>query len=269
MNSIHKKTQMTTSEFQSKLDNAKALDFGTIFNQSIELFKKSWLQGFLMQLFVMILMLPFFIILYVPLIFMMINQSESGQFDPNTVDNVFSGFSVFYMFLFLVGILVIAVIQMALNAAFFRILKSLDEGREVKTSDLFYFMKGKFFGKIALLILVTILIAIPAALFFYLPLIYAMVPLSFITIIFAFNPEWSIGDVVGSAFRLGNKKWLLTFGLFVISYAAIMILTMISCGLGSLFFAPFMFHPIYYIYKETVGFEDLSELNRIGEKEIL
>lgn len=259
---------MTSTEFQSKVANAKALVFGTIFNQSIELYKKSWLQGFLMQLFVMILMLPFMIILYVPFILMIINQSESGQIDPNAMDGFFAGFSIFYILLFMIGVLVIAAIQMALNAAFFRILRSLDQGREVKTSDLFYFMKGQYFGKIVVLMLVTILIAIPAALFFYLPLIYAMVPMSFFTIIFAFNPEWSIGDIVGSAFRLGNKKWLLTFGLFVVSYAAIMILTMVTCGIGSLFVAAFMYHPTFYIYKGVIGFDDLSELDAIGEKEV-
>ncbi len=258
---------MTASEFHSKVANAKDLDFGTIFSQSIELFKKSWLQGFLMQLFVFILILPFMIILYVPFVLMVMNQAESGSMDPNAMDGLFAGFSMIYMLLFLVGVLVIAAIQMALNAAFYRILRSLDEGREVKTSDLFYFMKGQYFGKIVLLMLVVVLIAIPAALFFYLPLIYVMVPLSFFSIIFAFNPEWSIGDIVSSGFRLGNKKWLLTFGLFVISYAAIMVLSFVTCGLGGLFLAPFMFHPIYFIYKGAIGFDDLSELDRIGERE--
>lgn len=258
---------MTASEFQSKVANAKDLDFGTIFSQSIELFKKSWLQGFLMQLFVFILILPFMIILYVPFVLMVMNQAESGHMDPNAMDGFFAGFSIIYMLLFLVGVLIIAAIQMALNAAFYRILRSLDEGREVKTSDLFYFMKGQYFGKIVLLMLVAVLIAIPAALFFYLPLIYVMVPLSFFSIIFSFNPEWSIGDIVSSGFRLGNKKWLLTFGLFVISYAAIMVLSFVTCGLGGLFLAPFLFHPIYLVYKGAIGFDDLSELNRIGERE--
>ena len=36
---------MLFSELQSRINNAKALDFGTIFNQSIELFKKVWVQG--------------------------------------------------------------------------------------------------------------------------------------------------------------------------------------------------------------------------------
>lgn len=259
---------MTPSEFQSKVANAPDLDFGTIFNQSIELFKKSWLQGFLMQLFIFILVLPFMIILYVPFVLMIINQTESGQLDPSSMDGFFAGFSILYILLFFIGLLVIAAMQMALNAAFFRILRSLDEGREVKTSDLFYFMNGRYFGKILLLMLVTLLIAVPAALFFYLPLIYVMVPISFFSIIFAFNSAWSIGDIVSSGFRLGNKKWLLTFGLFVVSYAAIMILSFVSCGLGGLFLAPFMYHPIYFIYKGTVGFDHLSELNKIGETEI-
>ncbi|OBX23012.1 hypothetical protein LX77_03276 [Gelidibacter algens] len=259
---------MTPTEFQSKIANARALDFGTIFNQSIELFKKSWLQGFLMQLFVVILMLPFIIILYVPLFMSLAAQSESGQVDPNAMNSFFAGLSIVYILMFIIGILVIGAIQVSLNAAFFRILRNLDEGREVKTSDLFYFMKGEYFGKILLLMLVTILISIPAALLFYLPLIYVMVPLSFFAIVFAFNPEWSIGDIVSSSFRLGNNKWMLTFGLLVVCYIIMMILTVMTCGLGSLFLAPFMFHPIYYIYKGTVGFEDLSELNQIGDSEV-
>lgn len=258
---------MTSTEFQSRIANAREMDFGTIFNQSIELFKKSWLQGFLMQLFVMILMLPFIIILYVPLIMTVVAQSESGQVDPNGMDGLFAGFSMMYILLFTIGILVIGAIQVALNAAFLRILRDLDAGREVKTSDLFYFMKGEYFGKIFLLMLVTILISIPAALLLYLPLIYVMVPLSFFAIVFAFNPEWSIGDIVSSSFRLGNKKWLLTFGLLLVCYIVIMILAIVTCGLGSLFLSPFMFHPIYFIYKETIGFEDVNELNQIGQRE--
>lgn len=257
---------MTPTEFQSKIANARDLDFGTIFSQSIELYKKSWLQGFLLQLFVMILMIPFFIVLYVPMIMMAVSQTESGQFDPNDMNSLFAGLSVIYMIVLIVGILAIGVVQIAFTAAFHRILRNLDEGREAKTSDLFYFLKGKHLGKIVLLMFVSILIAIPAALFFYLPFIYVMVPMAFFTITFAFNPEWSIGDIVSSSFRLGNRKWLLTFGLLVISYAVIIILTFVTCGLGSLFLGPFLYHPIYFIYKETVGFDDLHELDQIGEK---
>lgn len=264
-NPLKNLNKMTPIEIQSKLDNAKALDFGTIFSQSIELYKKSWLQGFLLQLFVMILVSPFIIMLYVPFIMMLISQSDSGQFDPNAMDGVFAGFSVFYIILFIIGILIIGAIQFALNAAFFRILRNLDHGQEARTADLFYFLKGKYLGKLVLIMLVTILISIPAALLLYLPLIYVMVPLSFIGIMFSFNPEWTVGEIVGSSFRLGNKKWLLTFGLLVVSYIMVMLLTLVTCGIGSLFITAFMYHPIYFIYKETIGFDDTNELNQIGE----
>ena len=179
---------MTPTEFQSKIAQAKDLEFGTIISQSIELYKKSWLQGFLLQLFVMILMIPFFIVLYMPMVMMAVSQAESGNFDPNNMNSLFAGFSVVYVLLLIVGILIIGVVQIALIAAFHRILRNLDEGREARTSDLFYFLKGKHLGKIVVLMLVSILIAIPAALFFYLPFIYVIVPMSFFTITFAFNP---------------------------------------------------------------------------------
>ena len=256
---------MTPVEFKSRIANAIDLDFGTIFSQSIELYKKSWLQGFLLQLILMVLVLPIFLVIYVPIIMVIVSQSQSGNFDPDSIDGLFGGLSVVYGIVLIVAILAIAVIQMMLVAAFYKMLRNLDEGREVKTSELFYFMKGKYIGKLLLLMLVTLLIAIPAILLFYLPIFYLMVPISFFTIIFAFNPEWSISDIVGSGFQLGNKKWFLTFGLLFVSYLAIVILTFVTCGLGSLFLTPFLYHPIYYIYKGTVGFDDFTELNQIGE----
>ena len=47
-----------------KISQAKALDFGDIFNKSIELFKKSWLYGFLFQLIVLIITLPFIVSMF-------------------------------------------------------------------------------------------------------------------------------------------------------------------------------------------------------------
>ena len=69
---------MNTIEIlQQKINEAKDLDFGTIFSTSIELFKKVWLQGFVVLLLNMLLMLPFYILMYVPLIAMGFMDSES------------------------------------------------------------------------------------------------------------------------------------------------------------------------------------------------
>ena len=42
-----------------KIENAKDLDFGDIFNKCIELFKKVWLQGLVMLLLTFVLSIPF------------------------------------------------------------------------------------------------------------------------------------------------------------------------------------------------------------------
>tara|TARA_R110002049_G_scaffold195004_2_gene364090 strand:- start:82 stop:864 length:783 start_codon:yes stop_codon:yes gene_type:complete len=254
----------TINSLLEKIAAAKELDFGTVFSESIELFKKTWLQGFLLQLFTLLVMLPLIIVLYVPLIGMVIAQQEGGYSDNETFSNFFAGMSVFYILFVIVGIFVLGAISVALNAAFYRIMKKLDYNEQVVTSDFFHFVKGKYLSKTFMLMLVTVLIAIPAALLCYIPLIYAIVPLSFFALIFAFNPELSVGEIVKASFKLGNKKWLISFGLFFVSYLLIVVLTMLTCGLGSLFLSPFMYHPTYLIYKNVIGFEETSAIEEIG-----
>lgn len=254
---------MTLSEIQQKISNAPSLDFGDIFNKSIELFKKGWLYGLLLQLFILVITLPFIIVLYVPLMAAIIAQSKSGQFDTDIFSSLFAGFTVFYLVLFFLGILAATVFQLALQAAFFRIIRHIDEGKEVNASDLFYFLKGNYFGSVTLLMLATILISLIAALLCYVPLIYAIIPISFFTIVFAFNSEMSIGDIVRVSFNLGTKKWLISFGLFIVAYFIVIILTLLTCGIGSLFLSPFVYLPLYFVYKQVIGFEDSSEINQI------
>lgn len=254
---------MTPSEILQKISNAPVLDFGDIFNKSVELFKKSWLYGLLLELFTLVIMMPFFIVLYGPFVVAMVAQSERGPIDSDVFGSLFAGFTVFYIVIFIFGILAATVFQLALQVGFFRIINQIDEGREVKASDLFYFLKGKYFGSVTLLMLATVLIALIAALMFYVPIIYAFIPLSFFTIVFAFNSEMSIGDIIKISFSLGTKKWLISFGLFVVTYILVIILTFLTCGIGALFLSPFIYLPLYFVYKQVIGFDDTSEINHI------
>ncbi|MGM5469686.1 hypothetical protein ACS386_05365 [Flavobacteriaceae bacterium LMO-SS05] len=255
---------MTLLEIKQKINTAPALDFGDIFNKSIELYKKGWLYGLLLQLFVLVITLPFFLVLYTPFVMSLMAQSKSGQMDPDIFGSLFAGFSVFYLVIFVLGILAATVFQLALYAAFFRMLKAIDEGKEVKVSDLFYFLKGNYFGSVTVLMLSIILISLTAALLCYVPLIYAVIPLSFFTIVYAFNSEMSIGDIVKVSFILGTKKWLISFGLFIVSYLVVVVLTLLTCGIGSLFLSAFIYLPLYFVYKQVVGFEDASEVNQLN-----
>ena len=144
---------------QEKINNSKALDFGTIFSASIELFKKTWLQGFLLQLFTVIIMLPLIIVLYIPMIMMIIGQSQSDNYGSDSFSTFFAGMSILYILFVIVGIIVLGAVSVALNAAFFRIMRALDEGKTVKASDFFYFLNKKHLSKIFMLMLVIILIS--------------------------------------------------------------------------------------------------------------
>ena len=245
---------MILQEIQEKIKNAPALTFEDIFNKSVELFKKGWLYGLILQLIILIITLPFIIVLYGPLVVSIIAQSKSGNFDSDIFGSLFAGFTAFYLIVFVFGILAAIVFQLALQAGFFRIMKAMDLGEEAKVSDLFYFLKSKYFGSVTLLMIATILVSTIAALLCYVPLIYAIIPISFFAIVYAFNPELSIGDIVQISFNLGTKKWLISFGLFVVTYLLIIVLSILTCGIGSLFLSPFVYLPLYFVYKEVVGF---------------
>jgi len=248
----------------TKIENAKALDLGDIFNKSIELFKKTWLQGLLLQLFTLLVMLPLIIVFYVPFIGMIIAQQKSGYGNNEAFESFFGGMSVLYILLVIVGIFVLGAISIALNAGFYRIMNRLDHNEQVVTSDFFFFIKGKYLSKTSLILLVSILIAVPATLLCYIPLLYVMVPLSYFALVFAFNPELSLGELVIVSFKLGHKKWLISFGLIIIASLLAQIVGLLLCGIGLLFTATFVYHPTYLIYKEVIGFDDSSEIDAIG-----
>ena len=174
----------TVEKLLGKIERAKELDFGTIFSESIELFKKTWLQGFLMILFTMLIMLPLIIVFYVPLIGAVIAQQESGYADTDGFETFFASMSVLYIIFVIVGALVAGAVTVAINAGFYRIMRKLDYNETVATSDFFYFVKKQYLSKTFMLMLVSILIAIPSALLCYIPLIYMIVPLSFFAAIF-------------------------------------------------------------------------------------
>ncbi|NMH89811.1 hypothetical protein [Flavivirga algicola] len=252
------------SSLLQKIENAKSLDFGIIFSESIELFKKTWLQGFLLQLFTLIIMMPLIIVLYLPLIGMAIAQQESGYSDPEAFGGFFAGMSILYVLFIIVGVFVLGAVSVAINAAFFRIIKKLDHNEAVSTSDFFYFIKGKYLSKIFVLMLASIGIAIVAALLCYLPIFYVIVPLSYFSLIYAFNPELSVGEIVKVSFKLGNKKWLITFGLVIVASILSQIVGFLLCGIGLLFTAAFVYHPTYLIYKHVIGFDEIDAIDEIG-----
>ncbi len=255
---------MTFSEIQEKIHKNAPVDFGEVFNNTFNLFQKTWLQGFLMQLILFGVIMGIMFILYIPLMAGVFIVDGMGGVE------VSEGASILLligMFIFYAAFIVaINFFSMGLQAAFYRQVRMKDKGLESERGVSWgMFFKKKYMSKLLVLSLATAGIGIAAYLLCLIPVFYVMIPLQFISIIFAFNPELSVKEVIYSSFNLGTKKWLITFGLVFVSFLLVMLAGMITCGIGILFIASFVYLPAYFIYKEVVGFyEDDEAIAQIG-----
>lgn len=256
---------MNVIEIQQRIKNAKDLDFGMLFSKSIELFKKVWVQGLVIFLLNMIMAIPVLLVVCIPLIFTGFFETYSSNFDPYkpSLEAEFSPMMIAAMVtLYSVLIVAMSIISLGLKAAFYRIckLKDLDQmGKE----DYFYFFKTPYLTKTIKLGLAFSGISVLAALLCFFPIIYIVVPLSFIVITYAFNPDMSISDIIQIGFSLGNRKWLIAFGLIIVSGFLAGIVGMLMCCIGVYVTASFSYLPHYVIYKEVVGFDGEDETKRL------
>jgi hypothetical protein len=227
------------------------LSFGDIFSKSFDLFKKVWLQGFIILLLTFVVILPFYIILYIPMI-------AAGITDPEVIQNN----DLPPMVAIAMGILSpvfaigISTFALALNAAFLKICRQKDIGEEV-SDDYFYFFKEGRLGKVFILALYTVGLAILGLLACGVGLIYVIVPLSLIPAFLAFSNELSPLEMVKASFALGNKNWLVIFGLVLIT-GIVAELGFLLCCVGVLFTAMLSKVPTYYMYKDGVGFNEIE-----------
>ncbi len=246
-----------------KIDNAKSLDFGDILSNSIELFKKVWLKGFLV---ILLIVIPAMFIGFV-MGLLGLGSSETyllgGEFDFNSLSDFYST-NVLYS---LPQTMIVSTISIAFVAAFYRVCKQMDLG-EKGQEDFFYFFNKEHLSKVLLLGVIFSLIATVAQLMFFLPYIYVYVPLSYFSIMLANNPNLSEIEIVKASFALGNKKWFISFGtLFVAGILGA--LGVLGCGIGLLFTISILYLPVYFIYKESVGFQTDSEIDKIGTQDEL
>ena len=108
-------------------------------------------------------------------------------------------------------------------------------------------------------------IAVIAQLMFIIPYLYVYIPLSFFAVILANNPEMGELDIVKLSFKLGHKKWFITFITMLV--AGIMgMLGMIACGIGIVLTISIAYLPSFFIYKEVVG---LHKNNKVAQDDIL
>ena len=162
---------------------------------------------------------------------------------------------VIYCIVVFALVFVIQAISLGVIAHFFRALKKADLDSDEDIGGYFVYFKGENLGKLFMISIVTFLISIAAVLLCYLPIFYVMVPLQIIQVMFAFNEKLSVSDLVKASFKLGHKYWLIAFGLIILS-SFIAQLGILLCVVGVFVTAFFVHLPMYYFYKDTVGFEE-------------
>lgn len=251
---------MLFEDLQTKIQNSKALDFGDIINAAFELYKKIWLKGFLTMLILVVF------IVVISLVFAFIGLApEPYSFNDGFT---FEGLTSFYSQNAIYSIpqtIIISALTIAFIGAFYRMCGQSDLSKN-EIDDYFCFMKKAYFSKILMLGIIYTVIATVAQFLFLIPYIYVFIPLSYFSIIFAYNPDLSEMEIVKISFSLGNKKWFITFGTMII--AGIMgMLGILACGIGILFTMAIVYLPVFIIYKEVIGLEDVDNQKQIDDRE--
>lgn len=133
---------MDLETLQQKIQERPSLDFGAIFSASIGLFKKVWMQGFIVLLLTFITILPFYAMLYTPIIAAGITDSELMRSN-ELPTAVVVGLAILFPFV-LLGVMTFS---LALNAAFLIICRQYDAD-EPNNDEYFYFFKQGRLGKV-------------------------------------------------------------------------------------------------------------------------
>ncbi|PQV51325.1 hypothetical protein CLV33_101248 [Jejuia pallidilutea] len=258
-----------------KIETAKQLDFGDILSKTLELFKKTWTQGIILVLLLLLIMLPFFTAIYVPMFNSVMEQVESGGYDPNDASSLLQEQSGYFQYLVLGVTFVMSFFSTAFVAGFYRIIKKIDFNETFGFKDFFYFFKSKYLGKIfaiaafslliALLNLVSerFLPALTASLLNAIISVIFSVYTALFVVFFAFNPHLESSDFFVLSFRFGSKKWFLIFGLLFVTVILGM-LGIVACFIGVLFTISIVYLPTYLVYKDVFGFENISDIDKIG-----
>ncbi len=237
---------MDFTNITQRIGASAPIEFGTVFNNSVELFKKVWLQGFITILLTLLAILPFYLVIYAPMIAMGITDPETLRH--NQMPPVFTLFMTVFMPIFMLAIMTIS---LCLNAAFLRICRKYDLD-EMGKDDYFYYFKKEYLKKAFVLALLMIGLSLLGMLACGLGIIYLVVPMYLFPAFLAFDKELSPMEIVKSSFALGNKNWLMIFLLVVVT-GIVAELGVVLCFVGVFFTAMFSKIPAYFMYKDTIG----------------
>lgn len=264
---------MNFTELEQKINRNNSLDFGDIFSKSITLFKKTWLQGLIVYILSVVLMVPVMFVIYIPMMMVMIPLGLMGENIESIEElgvglGITAGLGLFV--LYVIAMVLMFSVQLIMRAAFYKICKDKDANPNISSDEYFFYFKKKYFKKIMLLSFMSIGAILLGMICFVVPGLILMIPLVYLPIVFAYNPELSAKEIFKTALKLGMKKWWITLFLLLVAGLLAMFVGFLACMVGIYVTASFIYIPTYFVYKETVGFDENSgefqEIEQIGEE---
>ena len=238
-----------------KIAEAQKIDFGSLFNESVQVFKKVWLQGFILQLLSIGISIPLMFLNFSILQDVGVDSNSQYSIQKILIDDAMTQQHGSALIIYYLVTIVVGIISSLLSFGFFKVIGQMDKGQDFVFSEFFYFFRNGRFTKSLLLVLANFGVAILAVLMCVFPIFYVMIPLMFVTPFYVYNSELSISEVLKSSFALGHKKWGITFAITLLNIITLYILIIFTCGLGALFFGCFLQIPIYVLYKKIISFE--------------
>lgn len=264
---------MNFTELEQKINENKPLDFGDVFSKSITLFKKTWLQGLIIYILTGVLMVPVMLMIYVPALLIAVPlglMSESMDFNEELGVGLTIVAGVLFFILYVIAMALMFSLQLIMRAAFYKVCKDKDVNPNVSSDEFFFYFKKKYFKKIITLSFISIGAIVLGAICFVIPLLILMIPLFYLPVVFAYNPELSAKEIFKTALKLGMKKWWITLLLLLVAGLLAMFVGFLACMVGVYVTASFVYVPAYFVYKEAIGFGENSggfqEIEQIGEE---
>jgi hypothetical protein len=112
---------MNFKALSNSIENSIPLDFGSIFSRSLDLFKQVWLQGFVIVILTFVTIIPFYALIYIPLLLARVTDLEMLKSEEIPLEIVIP--MVILIPLVFLGVMTVSLL---LNAAFLRICRNKD-----------------------------------------------------------------------------------------------------------------------------------------------
>lgn len=259
MNSIKEKIEKITS-------NGYELDFGTVFEQAFENYKKiAVYAGSMLLIFTFLFVLLLFgLAIAVFGIGVITEYLKPGNLKPET-------FTGNFLLIYTGFIILITCLLSPFQAGFLKMADCGEKGEEFHVSTMFEYYKPTYFVNIVVATFIITLInsGLSTLLGFTgiqsigILTSFLITLLTYLTIPLIVFGNLNAIDALKSSILIIVKQPLLILGLIIVSFIASLIGLMGLC-IGIFFTLPFMYSMEYSIYKSIIGIDFASEIDELG-----